>query len=158
MSNNQLKEIRSVINRFSYKHYNNYFKKNPKKYRMSNREEWFKFCNDFLEVVAENIVDREAGVMLKGFGYFFVWRVPKKMQYSLMKAGKEKTEHYSFHTDNHMYSPIFQPLISPANYLRFYSMDNAFSKPIKKGISKKLKNGESYKNYVYTYKKLYNKT
>lgn len=157
MSNNRLRQIRSVINRFSYKHYNNYFKKHPRKHRMKTREEWFKFCNDFLEVVADNIVEREAGVMLDGFGYFFVWRIPKKMKYNLMRAGENATEHYSFHTDNHMYSPIFQPLLSPANHLRFYSMDNAFAKPIKRGINKKLTSGGSYKNYIYTYKKLYNK-
>lgn len=154
MSNNRLRQIRSVINRFSYKHYNNYFKKHPRKHRMKDREEWFKFCNDFLEVVADNLIEREAGVMLEGFGYFFVWRIPRKLQYNLKKNG-EKTSHYSFHTDNHIFTPVFQPVVSSSHYLRFYSMDNSFAKPIKRGIRDKLKSGGSYKNYIYTYKKLY---
>jgi len=157
MSNNRLRDIKSVIDRYSYKHYNNYFKKAPKKHRMKNREEWFEFCQEFLKTVAENIVDREAGVMLEGLGYFFVWRVPKKIQYNLRKGGQKKTSHFSFHTDNHMFTPVFQPTITSGNYLRFYSMDNAFTKRIKEGIHDKLMSRGSYRNYLYTYRKLYYK-
>lgn len=130
--------------------YIRYRDKIPEKYRAKDREELRKILKTICKHIATNIIERKGGVLIKGLGYFFVWKIPRKMTYSRFVANEGVEEHYNYHTNHHMYSPIFLGANTKADTFKGWYMDNAFTRYVKGGINKKLLSGFSYKMYVYS--------
>ena len=99
---------------------------------------------------SEEIVEREAGVHIRRLGYFFIWKIPRKMTYNTQVKGKELEENYNHHTNHHMYSPIFLPSLDSNNTLQYWSMDNSFCKNVKHGVRDKINDGVNYKMYPFS--------
>lgn len=123
-----------------------------KKYKIKGREEWRHFCNTFFEVVAEEMIDKDAGVLLDGLGYFFVFMSPRKQTYNL--TGEVK---YNLHTDNYIFTPMYYPTRKKGSFLFLYSMDNAFNFRVKAAVRDKIRDGGRFKSYVYSLKRLINR-
>ena len=49
-----------------------------KEHRINDRSEFLGFCRKFFEIVSEELMEREAGVCIKGLGYFYVYLIPKR--------------------------------------------------------------------------------
>lgn len=121
----------------------------PSKHKIKDRRLFLDVVKAVGDHIAQNIVERKGGVLIKGLGYFFVWKVPRKMTFDIKMCGGSKEEHYNYHTGHHMYSPIFMPHLG-RNNLRGWSMDNKFCKNIRMGIKNKLLTGFRYKMYAYS--------
>lgn len=96
--------------------------------------------------ISKSIVESKGGVMINGFGYFFVWRIPR--QRVRWKWGKGAFI-WDSHTNGFHHVPIFLPAGGRKN-LKLWSMDRKFLKGVKEGIKLKIKGGFRYKNYLYT--------
>lgn len=139
------------------KAYTEYCKKNnvPASHRMKGRKELFTIVRVILKHIARHLVDNKGGVMIRGFGYFFIWKIPRKMSYHLKTRGQKVVEKFNHGSDHKMFSPIFYPTAGKGG-MRGWSMDNKFASQIKDGMKVKIRAGFKYKIYPYSLKKLLN--
>lgn len=139
-----------------FKNYTKYraFMSRPKhkQDKIKGREEWIKFCKTFFGVIAEDLVNNEAGVLLRKLGYFYMHMIPRKGTFYDYKA---KGDGYNLHTDNYMYAPVFVPSRRGRRHLFLLSMDSSFNFNIKEALRDNIRAGRRYKSYVYSLKKLY---
>lgn len=127
-----------------------YRKRKFSKYEKASADEFSKICSAILKEIATQIIESRGGVFIKNFGYFFVWRTQRRAP-SKHFVG----DLYNYHTNHYMYKPVFVPAAGPTN-MKFWSMDNKFSRYVKQGIAKKLRGGFKYRGYIYTIGKLLN--
>lgn len=125
----------------------------PKKHIAQGREEMRKILTCICKHIAEGMVEEPGGVYIKGIGYFFNWKCPRKMSYHLTIKGKEPEEHFNYHTNHYMYFPTFVPMTSRLHARANWTMDKQFDHRIGHGIMHKLKAGFKYRNYLYSLKK-----
>lgn len=123
-----------------------------------NKNHWIKgrqnlldFTSEYFKIIAENLVEKKGGVLIKKLGYFCVWRIPKKMTYSY-----NNEELYNHHTGNYVYNLIFLPRTKKKGY-NFFSFERAFNNSLKQGVKEKLKRGFRYKNFMYSISRLIKK-
>jgi len=121
----------------------------PKKYSFANREELKTVVKEIFKVIAERLVENEGGVLIRNFGYFFNWKVPKQMQYTLTSKGKY-VQKFNLYGNKAMHLPTFVP----STDMEGWSMDNTFNRELKKELSHKLNNGKKYKMFAYTFKSI----
>jgi hypothetical protein len=132
--------------------YTEYLKydKIPQKHRVSDREELRKILKTICENIGTELVERNGGVHIRRLGYFFVWKIPRKMTYTTQVRNGKLKESYNHHTRHYMFSPIFLPSIDRMRTLKNWSMDNAFTRRVKDGIKEKVRAGFDYKIYPYS--------
>jgi hypothetical protein len=130
------------------------YDKIPDKHRAGDREELRKIVKTICKHIAEEVVEREGGVHISRLGYFFVWKIPRKMTYNTKVRGGTLEEKFNYHTNHYMFSPIFLPSIDSRNTLKYWGMDNSFSVNIRQGIKEKVSSGFKYKIYPYSLYKI----
>jgi hypothetical protein len=126
------------------------YTKIPEKHRVKGREELRKVVTAICKRMGAEIVDRDAGVHIRGLGYFFIWKIPRKMTYNTQVKGVGLEENYNNHTNHHMFSPILLPSLDNRNTLQYWGMDNSFCRNIKQGIKGRIKKGFQYKMYPFS--------
>ena len=122
--------------------------------RLKDREEVRKMVKTICKYIAEELVEREGGVQVKGFGYFFIWKIPRKMTYDIQQKGGEKIEKYNHHTDHHMYSPVYLPTAGARDIYKNWRIDGTFDRPLRRRLKDKIVSGFKYKMYPYSLRKL----
>jgi hypothetical protein len=111
------------------------------------REAWTKFMRMFLRRMSNHIVDNDAGVFIKKFGYFCIFKHPKK---KVNKGGYK-----NIHTMGHLYLPTFIP-IRKDTLMQQWTMDRAFHKGmINMKMGNKLRAGKKYKTAFTVLQNLY---
>lgn len=134
----------------THKYYvNNYKRTRPKELHAKSRKEFLDILSTFYQIIGEQLLEREGGVCIKELGYFFIWEIPRKMNYDLLNKDGY-TSKFNYATDHKMYSPI----LIPAKRIKYWYLDKAFTAPIKKGLRDKLRAGKRYKMYAHTLKQL----
>lgn len=135
-----------------YRIYTEYLKyeKIPEKHKVKNRRELRKIVKTICKHIGNEIVDRQGGVHIKRLGYFFVWKIPRKMTYTTQVKGGSLKENFNHHSYHYMYSPIFLPSLDSKNTFKNWSMDNSFSVNVKQGIKHKVRAGFKYKIYPFS--------
>lgn len=136
-----------------YTEYLNY-DKIPNKHRVEDRQELRRIVKTICKHIGNELVERQGGVHVRRLGYFFVWKIPRKMTFTTQVRGGKLKESYNHHSDNHMYSPVFLPALDHRNTLKDWGMDNAFSVNVKQGIKNKVRRGFKYKIYPFSLAKL----
>lgn len=127
-----------------------------KKNRITDIKEFNKVARTIWKVVARNLVEREAGVVLDRFGYLCHWMSPKKKVFKAPRKGKAKLM-TNYHTSSHFYNTTLFSNIFDKDYFKGWSLDKAFNKNIKLGRYKKLKSGFKYRINFKLVKNLYTK-
>jgi hypothetical protein len=120
------------------------------KFRKAEREFFLKVITAFFTDVADEIAESKGGVSLRGIGYFFVHRIPRKLKPKRAEKGVGVITSFSHHTENYVYCPIFVPRRTFA--LQAWSMDGKFSFHVRKKLRDNLRNGYRYKSHVATIK------
>lgn len=141
----------SVTSREAFKHYkaNAKFRNKDNTYRHTD---YAKIVRSFWTKVGRDLVENEAGVFIKNFGYFTVLRHPRK---STIKYADGKT-YFNPKTDNYIFTPSFFGVAKKKPLLNFWTMDRAFSRSeVKAPLHKKLKGGMKYKTLISTLSSLY---
>jgi hypothetical protein len=117
--------------------------------RIVGRKNYTKVAKEILSTIQKNIIEKEGGVMINNFGYFFVFRIPAK-QISVIpgKNGEEDTVVSNY--DFVRYTISFQPI----RKFQEWHMTGIKHYKLRKGVSKKLKSGFYYKNYLSTLQKM----
>jgi hypothetical protein len=118
-------------------------------HRINDRAEFLRFCRLFFKKVSEELMEREAGVCIKGLGYFYVYLIPRKMT-GFFHTSEGQQEVFNHHTDNHTYALCYVP----NKKFGLWSMDASFSDKMRKQIAKNLSGGLRYNGYPYTMKKM----
>lgn len=126
----------------------------PQRYKAKGgREEMREILTCICKHIAEGMVEVPGGVYIKGWGYFFNWKCPRKMPYHINIEGGGREEHFNYHTNHYMYFPTYLPM-SPILHPRHnWTMDKQFNHNIGNGVSRKLKAGFKYRTYMYSLKK-----
>lgn len=153
---NRLKTV-TCINKKRLIHYDSHKvytethkRKVPKYMQARTRKEFLDIIKEFYKVVAEELVNREGGVCIKELGYFFIWKIPKKMHYDLPQKGGGYKTHFNFHTNHTMYSPI----LIPTHNMKYWYLDKAFNSELKDALRDQIYAGKTYKMYAHTLKQL----
>lgn len=145
----------TLLNHKMSKAYTEFVKKNhvAKDLKVTGRKELFLIVKTLFKHIGKNLVERTGGVMISNWGYFFNWKIPRKMAYQQKTRGQKIVEKFNVNSDHYMYSPVF--MSSGGNHnMRGWLMDNKFCKKIKLGINKKIDSGFKYKMYPHSLRKL----
>lgn len=136
--------------------YRKYKERIPKKHKVSKRSDLLTLIKCICKHTANQVSESRGGVHLDGIGYFFVMKIPRKLKYNFKVKGKPGVEErYNYHTNHHMFSPIFLPSLDSRKTLGSWSMDNSFCEVVKNKINDKItKEGVSYKIYPYSIRAL----
>lgn len=116
--------------------------------RIRGRDTYVEFVQDFFKIVSEHLLNNVGGVYIKDLGYFFIWRIPRKMRF-LSFTKDSCVSRYNFHTDHGVYLPVF--IAEKANF--YWSMDKRFDRNIKRGLRDRLRKGIKYKMFVSSLKR-----
>lgn len=136
--------------------YNAYCKrKKISKYEKVDKYLLIKIAGNILKEIGKQMVISKGGVMIKNFGYFFVWKTQAKITYGEKFKHSPGEPRFNYHTNNYFYTPVFIPAGGPYN-MKYWSMDHKFCKQVKDGICEKLVSGFKYRTYVYSLRRLLN--
>lgn len=125
----------------------------PAKHAASDRKELRKILKTISKHMAEGVVECPGGVHLKGIGYFFNWKCPRKMTYHIKKEGEGLEEHFNHHTGHYMFLPTFVPMAGKLDLISSWTMDKTFNQNVKDKVRDKLKKGFRYNNYLHSLKR-----
>lgn len=115
-----------------------------------NRKKWQAFMKKFLKRMSNNITENEAGVFIKKFGYFCIFKHPRK---KVNKGGYK-----NIHTMGHLYLPTFIPIRKDA-LMQQWTMDRAFHKGmVNMKMGNQLRAGKKYKTAFTVLQNLYGRT
>lgn len=136
--------------------YNKYVKEGnmPQKHIAQDREEMRKILQTICKHIAVGVVDCPGGVYIKGIGYFFNWKPPRKMSYHTAPKGEKLEEHFNYHTDHYMFLPTYVPMSGKLHMRTNWTMDKQFNHKVKSGVAENLKKGFEYRNYLFSLKKV----
>lgn len=133
---------KNIVKRDKYREYKN---NTPKELLIKGRETFLALYREFFKEIKNELIKRDAGVFIEDFGYFFIWKMPRKMVYKYFTKEEGLVEDYNHHSDNFKYSLQFYPC---KKNFKYWSMDNSFRKDLKKEVSIQIKNGKKYKMYL----------
>lgn len=125
-----------------------------KKNKVTNISEFNIIAKTIWKVVARNLVEKEAGVVLDKFGYLCHWMNPKKKVFKAPRKGKVKLM-TNYHTGSHFYNSTLFTNIFKRDFFKGWSLDKSFNKQVKLGRHKKLKSGFKYKLRYSLVKRIY---
>lgn len=91
-----------------------------------------------LKAIKEALLNNTGGVLIKGFGYFCIFRYPEKRKKRITTKqspliGNEKI----WNTGFYRYQPIFTPFNGDSE-IKFFAMDFAFHNPFNKELDDRL--------------------
>lgn len=112
--------------------------------------------NKIFEVVRDELVNRNGGVVLEGLGYLAVWVTPKKVRlldYKTMKENKIMHETNGYFYNISLFTDIFKSGLNEV----WWTMDRAITKGIKRDVFYKIAGGKKYKLYYRAVKSMYSK-
>jgi hypothetical protein len=146
------KKIAKSFNLLDHSIYTEYrkYKKISKNNRIKGREDLRKLVGKICEHIGKEIPERRGGVHIRRLGYFFIWKIPKKMSYNRFVKGEKVKELFNYHTDQYMFSPVFLPSIDSKETLINWSMDNSFSYKIRGRVKERVSEGYKYRMYPYS--------
>lgn len=156
-----MKEIKRVVDTVSFidqksliKDYKEYKKHIPKKYHVTRERRLSKIVNELCKSIADNLVEAEGGVAIRGLGYFFIYRSERKRMLQRKLENGEFENYYNIRHQMRRIAPMFMPPIRRSFPLYSWSLDNSFSISVKLKLGDKLKKGVKYKAYPFTVSKL----
>jgi hypothetical protein len=116
------------------------------KFKLDNQALFNKIATALFKNIAKAITSSVGGVVAKGFGYFGIWKCPKKLIKKGVVFGELNT---NFHTNGYSFFPNLFVDVYNSNPLLGWSLDRSFTRGIKSELSKNLKNEVKYKlNYT----------
>jgi len=153
-----LSRIKTMLGKHQVLDYDFYYKYNKlkkkksfkKEHRINQRGVYIKFCREFFNIIQEELLEREAGVCIKGLGYFYIHLVPLKEMRKYFDEDGNMMETSWFLTDGHRYKPNF----IPSKRFRYWALDNSFADRLNNNLHKNLIAGKRYNAYPYSTKKL----
>lgn len=113
--------------------------------------------NKLFEVIEDELINRNGGVVLEGLGYMAVWVTPKKVR--LKDFSTNKNNKFIHETDGYFYNvSLFTEMFRSGLNVNWWTMDRAFFKRIKRAIFFNIAAGKKYKFYYKSVKAMYKKS
>lgn len=129
--------------------YTKYVKEgNMSKRHKVGREDMRKILDTICQHMADGVAETPGGTYVKGLGYFFNWKCPKKMSYHILKKGGTSEERFNYHSDHYMYFPTYDCATTKLSIRNLWAMDKKFNASLRKRISVKIKAGFEYRSYL----------
>lgn len=145
----RMEEPFTLSNHHAYARYVRYKKKFPKKSYVTDKKHLRTITNAIFAKIKEGIVENEAGVVMKGLGYFCIFRSVNKSVAIIQKENGETDTAFCIKKGGKKVWPMFYPT-RVAKYLVPWSMDTTFHHTIKTKVEYNAQNGITYKMYPYT--------
>jgi hypothetical protein len=156
-----MKEIKRVVETASfiesvelYKDYKQYKRHIPKKYQVNRSRRLSKIANELFRSIANNMLEAEGGVTIKGLGYFFIHRSEKKRMLQRKLENGEFESYFNIRHQMRRIAPMFIPAQRQTSPFYSWSFDDSFSISVKLKLRENLKKGMKYKAYPFTVTKL----
>jgi hypothetical protein len=119
-----------------------------------NKQELVKVKTTVLKTMRTSILNNLGGVLIKNFGYFYIFRYPYKRQVRRTTKVTPMLQNESiWETGFFRYQPMFIPFNGDSE-VKFFSMDYSFTDKFTKELKEKLRGGHKYYSYAYTIKPL----
>lgn len=112
--------------------------------------------NKIFEVIVDELINRDGGVVLDKLGYLAVWVTPKKVRltnFDTFKYTKFMTETNGYFYNISLFTDIFKTGLNTLAW----TMDRAIIKPIKRAVFQNVAAGKKYKLYYRTVKSMHSK-
>ena len=120
------------------------------------RKEKRVIVNKIFEVIVDELINRDGGVVLDKLGYLAVWVTPKKVRLTNFKTFKYTK--FTTETDGYFYNiSLFTDVFKTGLNTLAWTMDRAISIPIKRAVFHNVAAGKKYKLYYRTVRSMYNK-
>lgn len=136
------------------KFYNLKKKNHPEKSRITDRTEMMQVCSYIWEVVQQELIDNEGGVVLDKFGYLAHWMSPRKKVFKSYREGETSTL-LNYFTNHYFYYTLLITNIFKLDFFKGWELEGAENHMIKKKRFEKLKSGVKYKFYLTMVRRLY---
>lgn len=156
-----MKEIKRVVETASfiesvdlYKDYKQHKRHIPKKYQVNRSRRLSKITNELFRSIANNMLEAEGGVAIKGLGYFFIHRSNKKRMLQRRLENGELESYYNIRHQMRRIAPMYMTPQRQTFALHSWSLDDSFSITVKLKLRENLNKGMKYKAYPFTVTKL----
>jgi hypothetical protein len=156
-----MKEIKRVVDTASfiesvelYKDYKQYKRHIPKKYQVNRSRRLSKITNELFRSIANNMLEAEGGVAIRGLGYFFIQRSEKKRMLQRKLENGELEPYFNIRHNMRRIAPMYMPPQRQSFAFYSWSFDDSFSITVKLKLRENLKKGMKYKAYPFTVTKL----
>lgn len=127
--------------------YEYYKSRNPRN-GITVYREYKKVAATALKILARHISDNTGGIAIKGLGYFFVWKIPKRHLCNFTERF-QKMEGPRAMYDNR-YCITFYPI---KKYREWHS-DGPMGKQVKRRVKENIRAGFKYKMYLHSLEKM----
>ena len=135
----------------TYKHYRKWRDANPSRYNITNNEAMKKLIRAIFKKIAISMHESPGGVVLKNFGYMYVFRSPNKVSFEQKWDGDIFVNHKK---KGRLIRPVFMASKRPQSKFKTWSMDLTFSQYVQHRTNRKVYDGGVFKAYPYTVKML----
>lgn len=137
-----------------YTDYNKFKLKIPKKHRITDKNLFQRVFSSILSTTADQIVEQDGGVCLKGIGYWCVARSAHKRIKTCKITGElHYNVKFGMRPSRVLFFPYFRGY-SKYSAMRFLLMDHTVCESLKNRVREELENGRKYKVYPSTLKRL----
>jgi hypothetical protein len=119
----------------SYKEY----RKTEGRRKITDEKDLMKIYRAIFREIQKQIVESPGGVFIRGVGYFFVWKIPRKLYFK-----------HAFFDQKPWYGNAYSIRFIPVKRLRGWSFQRRFSQNLSGKVFKKLCKGFRYKVYLYS--------
>ena len=126
-----------------------YYKSRKPRNGITVYREYRKLAILALKILASHIIQNRGGIAIKGFGYFFVWKIPQRHNSYFTSASDKKME-----GPKPMYDNRYSVTFFPVNKYREWHADGPMSKYVREGVKKKIRSGFKYKMYLHSLRKM----
>lgn len=138
----------SVWDSQEYKTYYKRSKRIPKRYKCIYNNEIISITKEIFKTIALNLVNRKAGVLIKGIGYFYIGLSGKPLPKGATINGYQIFE--NFDMKGHNVYPTLYTKIFGRDSLKIWFMEASYFKGLRRSIVKKLLTGHVWKNRLST--------
>jgi hypothetical protein len=139
-----------VNDREFVKYYNRWKKKLPNYKQIKEEEKLLKMGSSIFKEIAERVATNEAGVIMRGWGYFFVMRsAAKRFWVDVQEDGTMLVRPKKAY-EGRLIEPVFIPRLNGQKNFQGWSFDYGYVNLLRKRIKNNTKKGWKYKMYPYT--------
>lgn len=128
--------------------YEYYKSRNPRN-GITVYREYKKVAGKALKILSRHVSDKRGGIVIKGLGYFFVWKIPKRHQSYFTDRDSKKME-----GPKPMYSHRYAITFVPVKKYREWNSDGPMAIGLRERVKKNIRSGFGYKMYLHSLNKM----
>lgn len=110
--------------------------------RLTDREDLVEIQRAIFKEISDQIAKSRGGVFIRGVGYFFVWKIPRKLYFWRNMQNEDKP----------WYGNVYSIKFYPSRRLRGWVFTKRWASTLSKKVYHQLLKGFKYRMYLYSLK------